>query len=157
MAPELQKGFSIEQSPAPETALEKNEVPVAAVEGRSTPQPAPAARKVSLPVAVQQIAPPTNDPMQKEIEAVLTENIAEIYKQLPQDRKLIFKQKGEVIAAQITAMIKGGLMQIKKILKLIREWLLIIPGVNKFFLEQEAKIKTDKIQQLYEREHAAAL
>jgi hypothetical protein len=42
-------------------------------------------------------------------------------------------------------------------LKLIREWLLIIPGVNKYFLEQEAKIKTDKIQQLYEREHAVAL
>jgi len=25
------------------------------------------------------------------------------------------------------------------------DWLKILPGVNKFFLEQEAKIKTDKI------------
>ena len=52
-------------------------------------------------------------------------------------------------------MIKAGMIQMKKILKLIREWLLIIPGVNKFFLEQEAKIKAEKIQQIYEREHTA--
>ena len=102
-------------------------------------------------------APHIVDAFQKEVENVLTENIAEIYKQLPQDRKAVFKQKGEKVAQQITAMIKGGILQIKKILKLIREWLLIIPGVNKYFLEQEAKIKTDKIQQLYEREHAVAL
>jgi hypothetical protein len=34
---------------------------------------------------------------------------------------------------------------VKKILALIRDWLKLIPGVNRFFLEQEAKIKTDKI------------
>lgn len=157
MAPELQNSFSPEQTPVPEQLLEKKEVPIAAVEGQPVGQPVAAVRRPTIPTAKPVPAPAAADPMQKEIEAVLTENIAEIYKQLPQDRKTIFKQKGEALAVQITAMIKGGLMQIKKILKLIREWLLIIPGVNKFFLEQEAKIKTDKIQQLYEREHAAAL
>jgi len=28
---------------------------------------------------------------------------------------------------------------------LIKKWLLLIPGVNKYFLEQEAKIKADEI------------
>ena len=30
-------------------------------------------------------------------------------------------------------------------MSLIREWLKVIPGINKFFLEQTVKIKTDKI------------
>jgi hypothetical protein len=40
----------------------------------------------------------------------------------------------------------------KKIFVLIRAWLKIIPGVNRFFLEQEAKIKTDKILFVTEEE-----
>lgn len=155
MAPELQTGFKIEQAPAPEHAPEKIDA-ADAVEHRTAEQSGSSgSATITLPAA--RPAAPTTDPIQKEVETVLTENIAEIYKQLPQDRKAAFKQKGEEVAMQISAMIKGGLMQIKKILKMIREWLLIIPGVNKFFLEQEAKIKTDKIQALYEREHAAAL
>jgi hypothetical protein len=35
--------------------------------------------------------------------------------------------------------------KVKAIVDLIKKWLAIIPGVNKFFLEQEAKIKTDQI------------
>ena len=35
-----------------------------------------------------------------------------------------------------------------KIIDVIKKWLSIIPGINKFFLEQEAKIKTDKIMEL---------
>jgi len=31
------------------------------------------------------------------------------------------------------------------IMELVYEWLRMIPKVNKFFLEQEAKIKTDKL------------
>ena len=45
-------------------------------------------------------------------------------------------------------MIETGKAVGRKILKLIRSWLKLIPGVNKFFLEQEAKIKTDKIVDL---------
>jgi hypothetical protein len=154
MAIEIKKNFTAEQSPSPEKSLENNGGLAAPLERTRTAPTAPQ-QKVVLPAA--RPAPHIVDAFQKEVENVLTENIAEIYKQLPQDRKAVFKQKGEEVAQQITAMIKGGILQIKKILKLIREWLLIIPGVNKYFLEQEAKIKTDKIQQLYEREHAVAL
>lgn len=154
MAIEIKKNFTAEQVPIPEKTLEKNVGSPAIIEQsyqKETKQPgnsAPIARKIT---------PPIIDVVQKEVESVLSENISDIYKQLPQDRKAVFKQKGENVAEQITAMIKSGILRVKKILKLIREWLLIIPGVNKYFLEQEAKIKTDKIQQLYEREHAVAL
>ena len=42
-------------------------------------------------------------------------------------------------------MVSAAKVHSKKILKAIVGWLKMIPGVNKFFLEQEAKIKTDKI------------
>lgn len=151
------QGFQPEQLPQPENSPEHNEIPAVAVESRSTERQSTAAPAT---VALPQSRPtpvPMNDPIQKEVELVMSENIAEIYKQLPADRKTQFKQKGEEVAAKITAMIKGGLLQIKKILHMIRDWLHIIPGVNKFFLEQEAKIKTDKIQEIYEREHSRAL
>ena len=45
---------------------------------------------------------------------------------------------------------KSTKVKVKKILKLILEWLRILPGINRFFLEQEAKIKTDRIIQLKE-------
>lgn len=151
------QGFNPEQLSAPENSLEHNEIPAAAQDSRSADQqPATTAASVTLP-QTRPAPVPMNDPIQKEVEIVMSENIADIYKQLPADRKSQFKLKGEEVAAKITAMIKGGLMQIKKILHLIREWLSIIPGVNKFFLEQEAKIKTDKIQEIYEREHSRAL
>ena len=45
-------------------------------------------------------------------------------------------------------MVRGFRVKVKRVLELIYEWLKTIPGVNKFFLEQEAKIKTDEIMEL---------
>ena len=42
-------------------------------------------------------------------------------------------------------------MKIKKIFELLLQWLKLLPGVNKFFLEQEAKIKVDQIMSLREQ------
>ena len=44
--------------------------------------------------------------------------------------------------------VKGEKVKVKEIVKLIIEWLKIIPGASRYFLEQEAKIKTDKILKL---------
>lgn len=157
MPQEQTPGFTTEQLPTPEAQAEQ--APEAArIEHAVEPQPiqSTAPAKIVLPTPATPVRAAA-DPMQKEIEDVLTQNIAEIYKQLPADRKQAFKQKGEEIAAQITHLLRSGIMQIKKILGLIRDWLQIIPGVNKFFLEQEAKIKTDKIQIIFDREHAAAV
>ncbi len=56
-----------------------------------------------------------------------------------------FKQKGEETARKISDLLKTGKAKLKNILSLIVEWLRIIPQVNKYFLEQEAKIKADEI------------
>jgi len=59
-----------------------------------------------------------------------------------------FKQKGEETAGKIRSMVETAKENARKIFDLIRDWLRVIPGVNRFFLEQEAKIKTDKILRL---------
>ena len=54
-------------------------------------------------------------------------------------------------------MVRAYKVKVRDVVHLIREWLLVIPGVNAFFLEQEAKIKTDRIlqyEQLYHDTHA---
>lgn len=156
MPDELKTGFNIEQAPAPET-----ETPAAPIEQPAVVEQRPAAAASVLPPPAPPRAPvaapkPPKEPLLIEVEEVLTENIADIYKQLPEQKKALFRRTGEQVAAQITQMMKSGIMQIKKVLGWIRTWLMIIPGVNQFFLEQEAKIKSDKINELFLRQHAPA-
>ena len=107
----------------------------------------------------KKIAPKKSDasaqphPLQKsleveKIENILSEGMEEIYVNLSARRQIEFKKKGEETAAKIFFILKKTKVKVKKIIKLIKEWLKTIPGVNKFFLEQEAKIKTDKIMEI---------
>ena len=81
----------------------------------------------------------------KKIECVLEDRLDEIYLKMPESMKHKFKYEGEKTAAKINQLLNKTKINIKKIVNLIRKWLLIIPGVNVFFLEQEAKIKADEI------------
>jgi hypothetical protein len=135
-----EKKAEIEKPPAPE----KVEVPL------------PGPEKVEVPPAK---APPPSLPPRPpksetlvRIEKILEEDLNDIYFKMPQKKQEEFKEKGEEAASKIEKMVEAGKTVAKKILKLIREWLKLIPGVNKFFLEQEAKIKTDKIVVLAEKE-----
>lgn len=56
-----------------------------------------------------------------------------------------FRVKGEETTKKINELLGQTKIKVKKIINLIKAWLKIIPGVNKFFLEQETKLKTDKI------------
>ncbi len=85
---------------------------------------------------------------QKKIEGVLAEDLEDIYVNLPPNQQQEFKQKGEETAIKINTLIDKGKVKVKKIVNLIKKWLSLIPGINKFFLEQEAKIKTDEIIKL---------
>jgi hypothetical protein len=84
----------------------------------------------------------------KEIEKILSEGMEEKYKSLPDNLKQEFKAKGEVVASKIETLISQAKVLVYKVVKLILDWLLIVPGVNKFFMEQEAKIKAEKILNL---------
>lgn len=89
-----------------------------------------------------------NREMEKQIEKVLENDLAEIYMNLSPDKQREFKIKGEETARQINALLQKTKVKAKEILDLIKKWLSVIPGVNKFFLEQEAKIKADEIIRL---------
>ncbi len=87
----------------------------------------------------------------KEIENILSEGLDQVYQNLPATMREQFRKRGEETASKIEQIISHTKIAVKKILTLIFEWLKIIPGVNRFFLEQESKIKTDKILALAEK------
>jgi uncharacterized protein (DUF885 family) len=88
------------------------------------------------------------DELSAKIEKVLEENIADAYQRLSPSGKQAFKIKGEKTANAVKEMISQGHSKARKIFTLILEWLRMLPGVNRFFLEQEAKIKTDRLIKL---------
>ncbi len=75
----------------------------------------------------------------------MEDGLNDSYQRLSPVAKQEFKLKGERAASQIRELLKSTHVKVKKILRLILDWLRMLPGVNHFFLEQEAKIKTDKI------------
>jgi hypothetical protein len=85
-----------------------------------------------------------------EVEKVLEEGLGDFYASLPPNGKILFKKKGEEASNEISKMVRSLQLNVKRALQLIRDWLLTVPKVNKFFLEQEAKIKVDKINLLIE-------
>lgn len=103
---------------------------------------APVRRVPARPVA------PAKDKTLQKIEDILGEDMTDTFLRLPPEKQRLFKEKGEETAGLIKQIIEGAKANTKKIFDLIRKWLKIIPGINQFFLEQEAKIKTDKILKL---------
>ncbi len=148
-----------ERAPAverPEVGFESSEKTV------ETPETAPARREKTpvgegAPVApvFQAMAPAaqfTKDPILKKVEEILEEDMAETYQSLPPELRAKFKQRGEAVAEAVKVMISSAKIQAKKVLRLIVAWLRIIPHVNRFYLEQEAKLKTDLIMALAEKQ-----
>ena len=83
-----------------------------------------------------------------DIERVLSADLEEMYFEMPPDVQASFKKKGEETARAVHALLQKTRVNVKKIAKLIINWLKLIPGVNKFFLEQESKIKIDEVLKL---------
>lgn len=84
----------------------------------------------------------------KNIEKIMEVDLAEIYMKLSPDKKREFKKKGEETAKSINALFDSAKFKAKKVLALLKDWLKIIPGVNKFFIEQLAKKKLDEIMKI---------
>ncbi len=94
------------------------------------------------------------DEVTEEIEKIMEEGLGEFFTTMPPEAKVKFKKKGEEVARELSEMVRGFKVKFKRALQLIRDWLLTIPGVNRFFLEQEAKIKVDLIIELAEERKA---
>jgi len=96
--------------------------------------------------------PQVRDEVVVKIEKILESGLADEYSQLSPIAKQEFKIKGEEVAEKIKGLLSATHIKVKKIFFLIVEWLRLLPGVNKFFLEQEAKIKTDHIIELHKKQ-----
>jgi len=144
---------SIEQLPTASPATPEHvSVPEIAQE-----KPEPAAEQTTpatSPVAVATSDAPTLTPEQEraaQIEKILEEDLSSVYFNLPEDKREMFRYKGEETANQINTLLGSAKIKVKKIIDLIKNWLTLIPGVNKFFLEQEAKLKADRILKLHDK------
>ena len=80
-----------------------------------------------------------------EIDSILSEGLHDIFLKMGPLRQQEFKLAGEETVSKISKLLDKSKINVAKIIDLIKKWLKLIPGVNKFFLEQEAKIKADKI------------
>lgn len=136
-------GIVVEQPTESEATGEVGTEPVGEVLQEAQPV---LQRKVST------VAPKQVDRLEEEIEDVLEEDLKELYASMPPDKQAVFRQKGEETRSKIRVLVSSAKVNAKKIFQLIRGWLKIVPGVNRFFLEQEAKIKTDKILIVTEEE-----
>lgn len=91
---------------------------------------------------------PAEQPLLKEVESILEEDLGEVYHKMSPAAQAAFRQSGEETASRIIVLLRTVRHHTTRVYRLIAHWLKQIPGVNRFFLVQEAKLKTDKIIEL---------
>lgn len=100
---------------------------------------------LSKPKKKPQAIPQAKDALLQSVETIMQENLEDAYRALSTVEQQEFKTKGEETARAIRMLLRKTRVKIKKIFRLLLNWLLVLPGINRFYLEQEAKIKADKI------------
>lgn len=140
----------VEQEPVLEPA--KESLPAESQESVPDGQADGIAAGQVVPLAERVPHPQTKSEKLVGIEKVMSENMEAIFFSLNAKQQQIVKAEGEKTANQIELLLEQGKAVAKKVLALIRAWLHKIPGVNSFFLEQESKIKTDKILAMTRKE-----
>lgn len=105
------------------------------------------AAETSVPTRPAVAPPPLQplNPQRQQIESILQADLLELYQSLDEPTRQRFKLVGEETATKIEVLLQSTKVQVKKIVELIKQWLKIIPHLNKHFIEQEAKIKTDRL------------
>jgi hypothetical protein len=159
-----QPAAGVEQSSSPELSSVEADEQARETLAETQDDVLHAEQKPELEAAEEAVKPSTTtaastagkDEVVIEVEKILEDGIGPFYKTLPEEAKPLFKQKGEEASRQISEMVRTMHVQVKRVLELIHAWLKTIPGVNKFFLEQEAKIKTDRIVALAEERRREA-
>lgn len=136
--------------PAPESARTPEQTEATTTEMGAEKETPRAAETPPPPVpmapAAHAPAPATpKDEFTQEIESILSEDMTDLFLKMNPAQQDAFKKRGEVTAGKVRELLSKAKVNVGNVLKLIRDWLKMIPGVNKFFLEQAAKIKTDKV------------
>lgn len=89
----------------------------------------------------------------KNIEEIMSLDLKDAYLSMSKEKRIEFKKIGEETAVKINELLEKTKVKIKKIIRLLRKWLSLIPGANKYFLEQKVKIKADEIMALKNNEN----
>lgn len=100
------------------------------------------------------VPPPLSDFQRQRraaIDDILAAGLNEVFLQMKVSDQQAFQKKGEETVIKINELLSRAKLKVSKIIDLIRAWLKLIPGINKFFLEQEVKIKADKILKLKDK------
>lgn len=105
-------------------------------------------QKIAETVAPMTVTPNPNQARARAIDSILSDGLHEVFLQMDPAKQKEFKRVGEETTAKINILLDKAKVKVDKIIDLIRRWLRLIPRVNHFFLEQEVKIKADKIIKL---------
>lgn len=128
-----------------ETESKWQEARIGSVEATVKKEKISTAPAIAVRPSVQPKAKPPKTVLQRQIEKILSEDLAEVYNSMDEQHKKEFREEGERVSSGIEQLLKQAKVKVREIMHLIKKWLGKIPGVNKFFMIQEAKIKTDKI------------
>ena len=142
--PEQKGGFALPKTPDKKVETETTEAivenltqEVATETTTLDPAPAPTTTTTQTQeTSTQQIQIP-KDELTKEIEKILEDDLEEVYFTMSPEQQTEFKLEGEKATSTIRQILKSGVVKIKKVLSIISNWLKMIPGVNKFFLEKK--------------------
>jgi len=145
----IRPGLGVEREPRVESDKEREPIPSEARREsgeQPTYVPPPTAAQ---PAPVSQVT--AKSPEVAAVEKILEKNLQDVYSRMTPDQQLRFRQTGEATASKIVELMRAVKIKVGAVAQLIVKWLRLIPGVNRYFLEQEAKIKTDKILALKQR------
>ncbi|MEK7213198.1 MAG: hypothetical protein AAB678_02050 [Patescibacteria group bacterium] len=140
-SPEEEAGTEIKEGEAEPIKEPAEATPVA----QETPQKRVPPPRRAIPL------PAVRDELEVRIEKIMEDGLTDAYSRLSPIARQEFKLRGEQTANKIHELLQATKVKVKKIFQLLLEWLKMLPGVNHFFLEQEAKIKTDRIIALQKR------
>ncbi len=137
--------------PVTETSPENIDISKTAEQPKTSTSPEQITEPQPTAPGAPVVAPTNLEQVQRlaDIERILEEDLSEIYFKLPATDQASFRLKGEETARQINTLLSATTIKLKQIIDAIRGWLQLIPGVSKFFLDQEAKIKADRLLKLH--------
>lgn len=92
-------------------------------------------------------------PLLLNVEKILEEDLEQVYFSMQPVEQAAFKERGDAVAKDIEGLIGKARATAERIIALIRSWLQMVPGVSRFFIEQESKIKTDRLLALQRKKH----
>jgi hypothetical protein len=140
---EVQK--KVESHSSPETESIPESEPKTQTDQGETDQSSLNPAQPKEPTENQAVAKSNKSVRQGQIEQILEADLGEIYFQMDAQHQAMFKAGGEETAQKIDGLLIQAKVKSQQIFELIKSWLQLIPGINKWFVMQESKIKTDKI------------